>query len=94
MPLFLRRERYVGVPLEATYQAAFDGMPGFCAKCFSGNPPERNNCFGRQHEASATNNTQPVNFRSGLRHLFSSGRKWKASNDLTVFTLAGKMKGC
>ena len=29
MPLFLRRERYVGVPLEATYQAAFDGMPGF-----------------------------------------------------------------
>lgn len=29
MPLFLSRERYVKVPLEATYQAAYAGMPEF-----------------------------------------------------------------
>lgn len=29
MPLFLRADRYVNVPLEATYQAAFDGMPAY-----------------------------------------------------------------
>jgi hypothetical protein len=29
MPLFIRRDRYVNAPLEATYQAAYEGMPGF-----------------------------------------------------------------
>lgn len=29
MPLFLRHDRYVNVPLEATYQAAYRGMPAF-----------------------------------------------------------------
>jgi hypothetical protein len=29
MPLFLRPDRYVDVPLEATYQAAYAGMPAF-----------------------------------------------------------------
>ncbi len=29
MPLFLRPDRYVNVPLEATYQAAYRGVPGF-----------------------------------------------------------------
>lgn len=29
MPLFLLRDRYINVPLEATYQAAFAGMPKF-----------------------------------------------------------------
>jgi hypothetical protein len=29
MPLFLRADRYVSVPLEATYQAAYSGMPAF-----------------------------------------------------------------
>jgi hypothetical protein len=29
MPLFLTPERYINVPLEATYQAAFHGVPGF-----------------------------------------------------------------
>ena len=29
MPLFLTAERYVNVPLEATYQAAYRGMPRF-----------------------------------------------------------------
>lgn len=29
MPLFLRPDRYVNVPLEATYQEAFQGMPSF-----------------------------------------------------------------
>jgi hypothetical protein len=29
MPLFLRRDRYINAPLESTYQAAYDGMPGF-----------------------------------------------------------------
>ncbi len=27
MPLFLTAERYVNVPLEATYQSAYRGMP-------------------------------------------------------------------
>jgi hypothetical protein len=29
MPLFLHRERYVDTPLEATYQAAYRGVPAF-----------------------------------------------------------------
>ena len=29
MPLFLHSDRYVNVPLEPTYQAAYDGMPAF-----------------------------------------------------------------
>ena len=29
MPLFLNPDRYVNVPLEATYQAAFRGLPSF-----------------------------------------------------------------
>ncbi len=29
MPLFLYDDRYVNVPLEPTYQAAYDGMPAF-----------------------------------------------------------------
>jgi hypothetical protein len=29
MPLFLTEEVYVGVPLEATYQAAWDGLPAY-----------------------------------------------------------------
>jgi len=29
MPLFLTREVYVPVPLEATYQSAWDGMPAY-----------------------------------------------------------------
>jgi hypothetical protein len=29
MPLFLRPDRYVNVPLEPTYQAAYRGMPAF-----------------------------------------------------------------
>ncbi len=29
MPLFYRRERYVNVPLESTYQSAWRGMPAF-----------------------------------------------------------------
>jgi hypothetical protein len=29
MPLFLRRDWYINAPLASTYQAAYDGMPGF-----------------------------------------------------------------
>jgi hypothetical protein len=29
MPLFLRPDRYVNVPLEPTYQAAYRGVPAF-----------------------------------------------------------------
>ncbi|MEX0818829.1 MAG: DUF4058 family protein [Pirellulaceae bacterium] len=29
MPLFLSRERYINAPLEATYNAAYEGMPAF-----------------------------------------------------------------
>ncbi len=31
MPLFLRPDRYVYLPLEPTYQTAYRGMPAFCA---------------------------------------------------------------
>ena len=29
MPLFIRPDRYINVPLEATYNSAYDGMPAF-----------------------------------------------------------------
>jgi hypothetical protein len=29
MPLFLRPDRYVNVPLESTYQASYRSMPAF-----------------------------------------------------------------
>lgn len=29
MPLFIRPDRYINVPLEATYNSAYEGMPGF-----------------------------------------------------------------
>ena len=29
MPLFLNFERYVNLPLESTYESAFQGMPAF-----------------------------------------------------------------
>jgi hypothetical protein len=29
MPLFLRPDRYVNVPLKATYREAYEGMPAF-----------------------------------------------------------------
>jgi hypothetical protein len=39
MPLFLRPDRYVKVPLEATYQAAYQGMPEFWREVLEGRPP-------------------------------------------------------
>lgn len=41
MPLFLRPDRYVSVPLEATYQEAYHGMPGFWRNVLEGHPPLR-----------------------------------------------------
>ena len=35
MPLFLNDERYIYVPLEATYDLAFRGLPAFCATCWN-----------------------------------------------------------
>ncbi len=40
MPLFLRRDRYINVPLEATYQAAWRGMPAFWRDVLEGHPPQ------------------------------------------------------
>jgi hypothetical protein len=40
MPLFLRPDRYVNVPLEATYQAAYRGMPAFWRDVLEGRTPE------------------------------------------------------
>jgi hypothetical protein len=40
MPLFLRPDRYVCVPLEATYQAAYQGMPAFWRNVLEGHPPQ------------------------------------------------------
>ena len=36
MPLFLSRDRYIGAPLEATYLAAYRGMPGFWRNVLEG----------------------------------------------------------
>jgi len=38
MPLFLRPDRYVNVPLDATYQAAYHGMPAFWRGVLEGGP--------------------------------------------------------
>lgn len=38
MPLFWRRDRYVNVPLESTYQAAYDGMPSFWREVLENGP--------------------------------------------------------
>lgn len=40
MPLFLNRERYVNVPLEPTYQAAYQGMPAFWRDVLEGREPK------------------------------------------------------
>ena len=39
MPLFLRFDRYVNVPLEATYQEAYRGMPAFWRDVLEGRGP-------------------------------------------------------
>jgi Protein of unknown function (DUF4058) len=40
MPLFLRPDRYVNVPLEPTYQTAYRGMPAFWRDVLEGRSPE------------------------------------------------------
>jgi hypothetical protein len=40
IPLFLRPDRYVNVPLEPTYQAAYAGMPAFWRDVLEGRPPQ------------------------------------------------------
>jgi hypothetical protein len=39
MPLFLRPDRYINVPLEPTYQAAYRGMPAFWRDVLEGRSP-------------------------------------------------------
>jgi hypothetical protein len=36
MPLFLRPDRYVNVPLESTYGSAYHGMPAFWREVLEG----------------------------------------------------------
>jgi hypothetical protein len=38
MPLFLRPDRYVNVPLESAYQAAYRGLPAFWRAVLEGQP--------------------------------------------------------
>jgi hypothetical protein len=38
MPLFLNPQRYVNVPLEKTYQAAFEGMPKYWRNVLEAKP--------------------------------------------------------
>jgi hypothetical protein len=38
-PLFLNRERYINAPLEATYNAAYEGMPSFWRHVLEGKSP-------------------------------------------------------
>jgi hypothetical protein len=40
MPLFIRPDRYVSVPLEPTYQAAYAGIPAFWRDVLEGRPPQ------------------------------------------------------
>jgi hypothetical protein len=39
MPLFLRSDRYVSVPLEDTYQEAYQAMPAFWRAVLEGREP-------------------------------------------------------
>jgi len=39
MPLFLRPDRYINVPLEPTYQSTYRGMPAFWREVLEGRPP-------------------------------------------------------
>jgi len=39
MPLFLKYDRYINVPLAATYDSAYRGMPGFWRDVLEGRPP-------------------------------------------------------
>ena len=39
MPLFLNSERYVSLPLESTYEAAYQGMPAFWREVLEGKRP-------------------------------------------------------
>jgi hypothetical protein len=39
MPLFLDLDTYIGVPLELTYQAAFQDMPAFWREVLEGRRP-------------------------------------------------------
>ncbi len=39
MPLFLQPERYVNVPLDSTYMASYQGMPGFWRDVLEGRRP-------------------------------------------------------
>lgn len=41
MPLFLNPEWYVNVPFDATYQAAYRGVPGFWRDALEGRPPAK-----------------------------------------------------
>ena len=40
MPLFLRIDRYVNVPLESTYQATYRGVPEFYRDVLEGRTPD------------------------------------------------------
>jgi hypothetical protein len=40
MPLFIRPDKYVNVPLESTYQSAYSGMPQFWRNVLEGKTPE------------------------------------------------------
>jgi len=39
MPLFMRPDRHINVPLEPTYQAAYRGMPAFWRDVLEGRSP-------------------------------------------------------
>ena len=39
MPLFLRPDRYINVPLGLSYEAAYRGMPAFWRDVLEGRPP-------------------------------------------------------
>lgn len=39
MPLFLNPDRYINLPLEPTYVAAYRGMPGFWRDVLEGRQP-------------------------------------------------------
>ncbi len=46
MPLFLTAERYVYVPLEQTYSAAYRGMPEFWRNVVEHGPPDTESSGG------------------------------------------------
>ena len=68
MPLFLSPDRYINVPLEATYLAAFRGLPGvlalrWCSERTLRQRPETDAPMTQRHQPNHPGNGYPSSWR-------------------------------